>query len=81
MVWFAFNFRLSIIAAIFLAAFFYIELTRKQPFINLRLLARLNFGLASVVNVSLGIGLYGAVYILPLSLAQIQVIIRCKLVK
>ncbi len=65
-------FRLSIIAAIFLAAFFYIELTRKQPFINLRLLARRNFGLASVVNVSLGIGLYGTVYILPLYLAQIQ---------
>ncbi|KJH71822.1 DHA2 family efflux MFS transporter permease subunit [Aliterella atlantica] len=64
--------RLSIIAAIFLTAFFWIELTRKQPFINLRLLARRNFGLASIVNVSLGIGLYGSVYVLPLYLAQIQ---------
>jgi len=64
--------RLSIIAAIFLTAFFWIELTRKQPFINLRLLARRNFGLASVINVSLGIGLYGSVYVLPLYLAQIQ---------
>ncbi|MBD2245985.1 DHA2 family efflux MFS transporter permease subunit [Nostoc sp. FACHB-888] len=63
--------RLSVIAVIFLAIFFYIELTRKQPFINLRLLRR-NFGLASIVNVSLGVGLYGSIYILPLYLAQIQ---------
>jgi len=64
--------RLAIAAAIFLSAFFWIELTRKRPFINLRLLARRNFGLASIVNVALGIGLYGSVYILPLYLAQIQ---------
>lgn len=64
--------RLTIIAVIFLTIFFWIELTRKQPFINLRLLKRRNFGLASIVNVSLGIGLYGSVYILPLYLAQIQ---------
>ncbi|BAY14330.1 EmrB/QacA family drug resistance transporter [Anabaenopsis circularis NIES-21] len=64
--------RLSIIAAIFLTLFFLIELTRKQPFINLRLLRYRNFALASIVNVSLGIGLYGSIYILPLYLAQIQ---------
>ncbi|MHC5728738.1 MAG: MFS transporter, partial [Nostoc sp.] len=64
--------RLSAIAVIFLAVFFFIELTRKQPFINLRLLLKRNFGLASIVNVSLGIGLYGSIYILPLYLAQIQ---------
>ncbi|MFH7025406.1 MAG: DHA2 family efflux MFS transporter permease subunit [Heteroscytonema crispum UTEX LB 1556] len=64
--------RLSVIAAIFLALFFWIELTRKQPFINLRLLRYRNFGLASIVNVSLGVGLYGSIYILPLYLAQIQ---------
>ncbi len=64
--------RLSIIAAIFVALFFWIELTRRQPFINLRLLKKRNFGLASIVNVALGIGLYGSIYILPLYLAQIQ---------
>ncbi|GAA6616552.1 DHA2 family efflux MFS transporter permease subunit [Scytonema sp. NUACC26] len=64
--------RLSIIAAIFLALFFWIELTRKQPFINLRLVRYRNFGLASIINVSLGVGLYGSIYILPLYLAQIQ---------
>lgn len=64
--------RLAVIAAIFLAIFFWIEFTRRQPFINLRLLRRRNFGLASIINVSLGIGLYGSVYLLPLYLTQIQ---------
>ena len=72
--WFSSDFvlRLSIISAIFLSIFFWIELTRKNPFINLRLLTRRNFGLASIVNVSLGVGLYGSVFILPLYLSQIQ---------
>lgn len=72
--WFSSQFivRLGVIAAIFLAIFFWIELTRQRPFINLRLIGRRNFGLATVVNVALGVGLYGSVYILPLYLAQIQ---------
>ena len=64
--------NLSAIAVVFLGIFFWIELTRKQPFIDLRLLKNRNFGLASIVNVSLGIGLYGSIYLLPLYLAQIQ---------
>ncbi|MEE3716768.1 MDR family MFS transporter [Tumidithrix elongata RA019] len=63
---------LGAIAAIFLSIFFWIELTRKQPFINLRLLRDRNFGLASIVNISLGVGLYGSIYLLPLYLVQIQ---------
>lgn len=72
--WFSSDYivRLSIIATIFLGAFFWIELTRDRPFINLRLLTRRNFGLATIVNVSLGVGLYGSIYILPLYLGQIQ---------
>jgi MFS transporter, DHA2 family, multidrug resistance protein len=64
--------RLSIIAAIFLSIFFWLELTRKRPFIELRLLKRRNFALANIVNIALGVGLYGSIYILPLYLAQIQ---------
>ena len=64
--------QLAIIASLALAIFFWIELRRKKPFINLRLLKGRNFGLASVINVSLGLGLYGSVYILPLYLGQIQ---------
>jgi MFS transporter, DHA2 family, multidrug resistance protein len=63
---------LSIVSVVFLLLFFAIELTRKQPFINLKLLRDRNFGLASIVNVSLGVGLYGSIYVLPLYLAQIQ---------
>jgi DHA2 family multidrug resistance protein len=64
--------QLTAIAVIFLAIFLWIELTRKQPFINLSLLTHRNFGLASIINVSLGLGLYGTVYIMPLYLSQIQ---------
>jgi DHA2 family multidrug resistance protein len=64
--------RLSILAVIFLSIFFWMELTRKRPFIELRLLKRRNFALANIVNIALGIGLYGSIYILPLYLAQIQ---------
>jgi MFS transporter, DHA2 family, multidrug resistance protein len=64
--------RLAILAAIFIPLFFAIELTSRKPFINLRLLKNRNFGLASIVNVGLGLGLYGSVYILPLYLSQIQ---------
>lgn len=64
--------RLSIFAAIFLTIFFWIELTRRRPFIELRLIKRRNFGLANIINIALGMGLYGSIYILPLYLAQIQ---------
>ena len=60
------------IAAIFIPAFVAIELRKRDPLIDLRLFARRNFGLGSVVNVVLGIGLYGVVFILPLYLGQID---------
>ncbi len=64
--------QLSILAVIFLTVFFSIELTNRRPFINLRLLKRRNFGLCTIINVALGLGLYGSIYILPLYLSQIQ---------
>ena len=64
--------RLAVVAVVFLTLFFWIEFTRKDPFINLRLLGMRNFGLGSIVNLALGLGLYGSVYILPLYLAQVQ---------
>ena len=63
--------RCAVFAAIFIAIFLWIELTRRQPFINLRLLRRRNFGIGSIAGLGLGLGLYGSVYILPLYLAQI----------
>ena len=59
-------------AALFLTAGILIELKRKEPFINVRLLKRRNFGVASVVGMAFGAGMYGATYLLPVYLAQIQ---------
>jgi DHA2 family multidrug resistance protein len=64
--------RLSITAAIALSLFVVIELTSKIPLLNLRLLARRNFGFGILANFLLGIALYGSVFILPLYLARIQ---------
>ncbi len=64
--------KLAIVAVIFITLFLWIELTRKKPFINLRLLIRRNFGIGSVSGLALGLGLYGTVYIIPLYLGQIQ---------
>lgn len=72
--WFGNNMivTLAIVSAISLLTFFWRELTARKPLINLRLLADRNFSLASVANTTLGFGLYGSVYIVPVYLAQIQ---------
>ncbi len=64
--------RLSIVAAIALALFLWIELTSKKPLLNLRLLFRRNFGFGILANFLLGIALYGSVFILPVYLSRIQ---------
>jgi DHA2 family multidrug resistance protein len=64
--------RLSVIAAIALSAFLWIELTGKKPLLNLRLLARRNFGFGILANFLLGIALYGSVFILPVYLSRMQ---------
>ena len=64
--------KLAWTAAIFIPAFIIIELRQKEPLVELRLFARRNFGLGSIVNVVLGIGLYGVVFILPLYLGQMH---------
>ncbi|WFU80208.1 MDR family MFS transporter [Bradyrhizobium sp. CIAT3101] len=64
--------KLSVIAAVALAAFLIIELTVKKPLLNLRLLVRRNFGFGMLANFLLGVALYGSVFILPQYLARIQ---------
>jgi MFS transporter, DHA2 family, multidrug resistance protein len=64
--------RLSIVAVVALALFLWIELTSRKPLLNLRLLARRNFGFGIVANFLLGIALYGSVFILPVYLSRIQ---------
>ena len=64
--------RLSIVAAVSLSLFLWIELTTQNPLLNLRLLLRRNFGLGSLAAVLLGTALYGSVYLLPVYLSQTQ---------
>jgi DHA2 family multidrug resistance protein len=64
--------RLAVVAFVFIVAFILIELRKKEPLVDLRLFGRRNFGLGSIVNVVLGIGLYGVVYIIPAFLGQIH---------
>jgi len=72
--WFGSTFivRLSVVAAVSLALFIWIELTAKHPLLNLRLFAGRNFGFGSLANFLLGIALYGSVYIMPVYLARMQ---------
>jgi hypothetical protein len=46
--------KLAWTAAIFIPAFILLELHQKEPLVDLRLFARRNFGLGSIVNVILG---------------------------
>jgi MFS transporter, DHA2 family, multidrug resistance protein len=72
--WFGSDFivRLSIIAAVALTLFFWVELTSRKPLLNLRLLTRRNFGFGTLANFLMGTALYGSVFILPQYLARIQ---------
>jgi DHA2 family multidrug resistance protein len=64
--------RLSVVAVVALGLFLWIELNTKKPLLNLKLLARRNFGFGIFANFLLGTALYGSVFILPQYLARIQ---------
>ncbi|UXN58485.1 MDR family MFS transporter [Phyllobacterium zundukense] len=64
--------KLACVAAVFLILFIIIDLTIAKPLLPLRLLARRNFGLGTLVNVLVGFALYGSVYVLPTYLGQVQ---------
>jgi MFS transporter, DHA2 family, multidrug resistance protein len=72
--WFGSSFivRLSVLSAVSLVLFLWIELTVRKPLLNLRLLMRRNFGLGSLACFILGMALYGSVYLLPVYLAESQ---------
>jgi MFS transporter, DHA2 family, multidrug resistance protein len=62
----------AILAAIFVPLFVIIELVRKKPFVNLRLLGSRNLGFTCVVAFGLGFALYGSVFLIPLYLGEVQ---------
>src|SRR3984957_19420338 len=64
--------KLAVVAVLGLSAFLVIELRSSHPLMNLRLLARRNFGLGTLAAFLLGVALYGSVFILPLYLSRVQ---------
>jgi MFS transporter, DHA2 family, multidrug resistance protein len=72
--WFASDFilRSSLIAVVGLIMFVWIELRREHPFINLRLLGRYNFGIASVMQFVFGAVTFGVVFLVPNYFAQLH---------
>ena len=72
--WFGDNtiFTCAVVSAVALAGFLAIELTRREPFIDLRLLRKRSLAVACAVNFVSGLALYGSIYILPLYLQRVQ---------
>src|SRR5215471_17421709 len=64
--------RLAVVAAGFILAFIWIELTVTKPLVDLRLLRDRNFGIGTLANVLVGFALFGSVYVLPQYLGQVQ---------
>jgi DHA2 family multidrug resistance protein len=62
--------RLTILSAVSLIAFLFIELGGRNPLVNLRLFKRRNFAFGSIANVMLGFVLYASVYLIPIYLSQ-----------
>jgi DHA2 family multidrug resistance protein len=62
----------AILAAIFVPLFVVIELVRKKPFVNLRLLRCRNLAFTSLVAFGLGLALYGTIFLIPLYLGTVQ---------
>ncbi|KWA02525.1 disulfide bond formation protein DsbA [Burkholderia cepacia] len=72
--WFASDLivELSIVAVAGLVAFVAIELRREAPFINLRLLGRYNFGIASLMQFLFGAVVFGVVFLVPNYFAELH---------
>jgi DHA2 family multidrug resistance protein len=64
--------RLAVIAVLSLGAFIYVELKRDAPLLNLRLLARRNFGLGTCGNFIFGFSMFGWIYLVPQYLSRMQ---------
>lgn len=64
--------RTAVLSAVCLALFVWIELRSSRPLLNLRLLARRNFGIGVLAMLFLGLAVYGSVFVLPAYLGQVQ---------
>lgn len=64
--------QLAWIAGIALLVFVVRQLTARKPLISLQLFGRRNFAIANIANTTVGAGLYGLIYLVPLYLTQVQ---------
>lgn len=64
--------NLSVIAVVSGALFFWRTLTRKHPIVDLTPFANRNFALSTVMAFTVGVGLFGITYLLPLYLGRVQ---------
>jgi MFS transporter, DHA2 family, multidrug resistance protein len=62
----------AVVAAIGLTLAIITELVRKEPFLDLRLLANPSRLSVYLCGLSVGVGLYGSIYLIPVYLGQIQ---------
>jgi len=62
----------SLLSAAAAVLFFHRMLTRREPLVDLHAFADRNFALGCLFMGVIGVGLYGAVYIVPLFLAQVR---------
>jgi DHA2 family multidrug resistance protein len=71
--WFDSNFILTFAALALLGIVGWVatSMTRAEPFVNLRLYGQRNFLVATALSACVGMGLYGASFLLPLYLGQI----------
>ena len=63
---------MGILAIASLVLWIVVELKGSNPFVNLRLLRRRNFGFGALIGMAFGAGMYGATYLLPMYLSQVQ---------
>ncbi|MGD0504123.1 MAG: DHA2 family efflux MFS transporter permease subunit [Steroidobacteraceae bacterium] len=64
--------RLTIVGVVSLALFVYVELKRSAPLLQLRLLARRNFGFGTCANFVFGFSMFGWIYLIPQYLSRLQ---------
>lgn len=64
--------NLAIIAAVNISLFVYLQLKKSMPLVNLRLLAKRDFLLSTMIYFLLGLALFATIYMVPLYLAQVQ---------
>jgi DHA2 family multidrug resistance protein len=63
---------LSVVAVVCGGAFFWRMLTRPDPLVDLRAFTNVNFAFGSLFSLVIGIGLYGAVFVVPVFLARVR---------